>query len=65
LKVTCMLCRTEEVLSPSDRRYIDFKSNKLKSFICKKCNQNMKHEAQVNVDFNPDMLDPKGYDKLV
>ncbi len=65
MKVTCLLCRIEEVISPIDRRYNDYKSIKLKSYICKKCNQNMKQEAQVNVDYNPDLLDPKGYDKLI
>jgi uncharacterized protein YlaI len=64
MQVTCLFCRKSFDIDQSDHQYLRIKRNQTKQYICTICNKNIQQEAQSNVDYDPSLLDPKGYDKL-
>lgn len=65
LEAKCMTCKKTYRLEPADPYYQKLKMNLTKLYICKSCSTAMKEEAVRSTGLNPDMLDPKGHDKLV
>lgn len=65
LHVKCMTCKKEYLLDSGDPQYKKLSSGLSKLYICKTCSTAMKEEAIITTGINPNMLDPKGHDKLV
>lgn len=65
LEVQCFNCNGKYILEHSDPQYAKIKSKQTKFYVCKSCNSSIKGEAIKQTGFDPKLLDPKGYDKLV
>lgn len=65
MEVSCLFCRKQFVIDSSDPQYFRLKYKQTNHYICKSCNRNMQNEAKSNVDYDPSVIDSKGYDKLI
>ncbi len=65
MKATCSMCQKEFEITVSDPQYLKLKRGDTKIYTCKKCNDQLKNEAQQTTGFNPDIVDPDKYDKFV
>ena len=65
MEVTCSLCRKLYEINSSDKQYFRIKNKQTNQYICKTCSKAVQEESRSNVSFDPSLLDPKGYDKLV
>jgi len=65
MRVTCLLCRKTYDINESDHQYLRLKNKQSNHYVCKNCNNNLQQEARSNVDYNPSILDPKGFEKLL
>ncbi|WP_159462064.1 DUF2197 domain-containing protein [Salirhabdus sp. Marseille-P4669] len=57
LKKKCYTCKKVFEIDHTDLQYQKIKANPNALYICKKCNQSMQVEAQLNTGLNPDMID--------
>lgn len=65
MQVTCLFCRKVHDIDESDHQYQRIKRKQTNQYICSKCNKNLQQEAQSSVGYSPELLDPKGFDKLI
>lgn len=65
MEVTCILCRKLYGINSSDKQYFRIKNKQTNHYVCKTCNETTQEEARSNVNYDPNLLDPKGHDKLV
>lgn len=65
MQVTCMLCRKTYVLDQRNPQYMRMKQGLSKQYVCAGCNNSLQQDAQRHVEFDPSLIDDKGYDKLV
>jgi len=60
-----MSCRKEFTLTPGDPGYARLKNKQTAYYVCPACNQTMKREAIQSTGIDPDLLDPKKFDRLI
>ncbi|MBP1994881.1 DUF2197 domain-containing protein [Paenibacillus eucommiae] len=65
MKVTCMFCKTEHLIDSNHSQYEKLKSKQSSSYVCKSCNHSLQSEARKNVDYDPEVIDPYKFDKLI
>ena len=65
MKVSCSMCQKEYELTAKDPQYLKLKRGDTKIYTCKKCNDNLKNEAQQSTGFNPNLVDPDKHDKFI